>query len=65
MTIAPDVATVTGLDLSGKRALLEQSGPLSYAACIVATGVRFRDLPFTPERIYGRLQSGRRLIPSK
>ena len=29
-----------------------------------ATGVRFRDLPFTPERIFGRLQSESRLIRS-
>lgn len=33
---------VTGLDVAGKKALLEESGPLPYAACIVATGVRFR-----------------------
>jgi thioredoxin reductase (NADPH) len=34
--------TVTGLDVAGKRAFVKQSGPLPYAACIVATGVRFR-----------------------
>jgi CO/xanthine dehydrogenase Mo-binding subunit len=29
-----------------------------------ATGVRYRDLPFTPERIYSRLESGR-LVAAK